>query len=115
MNPFFTHILTHAILLFLIQELLPGIQIQGFLSLILSAVVFFIIQVTIRPFFILLALPINILTLGLFTLVINALMLRLTALLVPGFTIFTFGAAFLGALILTISHSLLFQRIRFEK
>jgi putative membrane protein len=60
------------------------------------------VNAVIRPVVLLLTLPINILTLGLFTLVINACMLMIVANLVPGFIIETFRAAFWGALVISL-------------
>jgi len=61
-----------------------------------------IVNALIRPLLVFLTLPITILTLGLFLLVINALLLKLAAALVPGFRVRGFGAAFLGALLLSV-------------
>jgi putative membrane protein len=55
----------------------------------------------------LLTLPLSLLTLGLFLLVINALMLELASHLVPGFRVESFGAAFVGAVLLAIAHVLM--------
>lgn len=74
---------------------------------VVGSIVLGLINATIRPLLILLTLPINLLTLGLFTLVINGLMLWLVALLVPGFEIQTFGAAFFAAIILMIISSVI--------
>lgn len=88
--------------LLLIAWIVPGITIAGFNTALLAAVVIGLINVVIKPILILLTLPINILTLGLFTLVINALMFLLASKLVSGFQIIGFWSAFLGALILSI-------------
>ncbi len=79
--------------------LIPGVMIQNLLSLILVAIVWGLINVFIRPLIILLTLPINILTLGLFTLVINALLVLLVSAIVPGFRIRDFGSALLFAIV----------------
>lgn len=88
--------------LLLIAWIVPGITIAGLNTALLAAVVIGLINVVIKPILILLTLPINILTLGLFTLVINALMFLLASKLVPGFQIIGFWSAFIGALILSI-------------
>lgn len=82
--------------------LINGIKIQSITAGLLAAGILGIVNAVIRPVVLLLTLPINILTLGLFTLVINAAMLKLVALLVPGFVIETFGAALLGALLISV-------------
>lgn len=117
LNPLLNRIILNGFLLLFIQQIFSGIHFQGVLPIIVAAGVLGVINAYIRPFFILLSLPITILTLGLFTLVINGLMLRFTAFLVPGFTIYSFGAAFLGALVMSIINGLFFRRfhIHMEK
>lgn len=92
----------YAVALLLIAWIVPGITLAGFNTALLAAVVIGLINVVIKPILILLTLPINILTLGLFTLVINALMFLLASKLVPGFQIIGFWSAFIGAFILSI-------------
>lgn len=88
--------------LLLIAWIVPGITLAGFNTALLAAVVIGLINIVIKPILILLTLPINVLTLGLFTLVINALMFLLASKLVSGFKIIDFWSAFLGALIFSI-------------
>lgn len=80
--------------------------IEGFNVTVLGAIVGSIIlgfvNATIRPLILLITLPINMLTLGLFTLVINGLMLWLVSLFVKGFDVLNFGAAFIAALLITV-------------
>ncbi len=93
--------------LVLAASLVPGIRIESIGMGILAAGILGIINAVIRPVVLVLTLPINLLTLGLFTLVINAAMLKLVAVLVPGLVIDSFGAAFFGALIVSITSWLL--------
>ena len=86
----------------LVAKIVPGIEVKGLGNALLAALVLGVINALVKPIFVILTLPITILTLGLFLLVINALLLRLAAALVPGFTVRSFGAAFLGALLLSI-------------
>ncbi len=81
--------------------LIPGFELT-FWGAIVGSIFLGIINAIIRPVLILLTLPLNILTLGLFTLVINGFMLWLTAITVKGFDITGFGAALLSALVLSI-------------
>jgi len=81
---------------------IDGIRIQSIGMGILAAGILGVVNAVIRPLVLLLTLPINLVTLGLFTLVINAFMLEFVAYLVPGFVIETFRAAFWGALIISI-------------
>jgi len=82
--------------------LIKGIRIQSIEMGILAAGILGIVNAVIRPVVLVLTLPINLLTLGLFTLVINAAMLKLVSMVVPGFVIESFAAAFLGALIVSV-------------
>lgn len=81
--------------------LIQGVRIESIAMGILAAGILGVVNAVIRPLVLLLTLPITLITLGLFTLVINAVMLQLVANLVPGFTIETFGAAFWGAFIIS--------------
>jgi putative membrane protein len=81
---------------------IPGIRIQSVTMGIIAAGILGIINAVIRPLVLILTLPINLVTLGLFTFVINAAMLRLVADLVPGFVVESFGAAFFGALLISL-------------
>lgn len=88
----------------LASYLLEGIRIDGLWPLPVAAAILGIINRLLKPLVLLVTLPINILTIGLFTLVINAAMLFLASLLVPGFDVEGFGAAFFGALIVGITN-----------
>ena len=81
--------------------LIPGFELT-FWGAIVGSIFLGIINAIIRPVLILLTLPLNILTLGLFTLVINGFVLWLTAITVKGFDITGFGAAIISALVLSI-------------
>ncbi|MBI5071638.1 phage holin family protein [Candidatus Falkowbacteria bacterium] len=92
--------LIYAVAIMLLTYIVPGISVKNFYSALLAALVLGLVNAVIRPLIILLTLPVNILTLGLFTLVINALMLWFVASIVKGFDVKNFVAAFLGALVL---------------
>jgi len=94
--------LINAGTLILLATYLPGIAVSGWYSALIAALVLGLINALIRPLIILLTLPANILTLGLFTLVINALMFWFVATLVKGFTVAGFWPAFWGALIMSV-------------
>jgi len=82
--------------------LIDGISFAGPFTLFIAAIIFGIINALIRPVLMLLSLPLNIVTLGLFTLVVNAAMLGLTALVMPGMHVSGFWAAFFGAIIVAV-------------
>ena len=86
---------------------IDGIVIQSIGMGIVAAGILGVVNAVIRPVVLLLTLPINLLTLGLFTLIINAWMLQLVAWLVPGFVVETFTAALLGALLISLTSWLL--------
>ena len=88
----------------LIAAVVPGIHLSGVFGAIIVVVVLAVVNAVLKPVLIILTLPINILTLGLFTLVINALLFWLVAGLVPGFAVDGFWPAFWGALILSVIH-----------
>ena len=81
---------------------IPGIAVTSFYAALVAALILGLINALIRPFIILLTLPINILTLGLFTLVINALMFWLASSVVKGFFVAGFWPAFWGALTMCV-------------
>lgn len=87
--------------------LLPGVHISSFTSALVAAVVLGVINAFIKPILIILTLPINILTLGLFTLVINALIIILTSNLVPGFKVDGFLWALIFSIVLSLINSFL--------
>src|SRR6266568_1575091 len=92
----------NAFALFFVMKLVPGIQIDRFSDLLVATLVLGLLNAFLRPLVILLTLPVTVLTLGLFTLVINGLMFFLAAHLVSGFHVTGFGAAFLAALLFSL-------------
>ena len=108
-------LLINAVALWLAAQYVDGIRYTGTLpGLLVVALVFGAVNVLIKPVLKLLSLPVRILTLGLFTLVINAGMLLLTAKLASGwgFRVDGFGAAFIGALLVSIVSALLGLLVR---
>lgn len=98
-------ILTAAILA--AAYLLDGIKVSDFLSAFLAAAVLGILNAFLRPILILLTLPLNILSLGLFTFIINAFLLKLASGVITGFEVHGFWTALFGALIITLVSALL--------
>ena len=89
-------------LLYIVARLVPGMEIDGCLNAILAGLVLGIINALLKPLLVMLTLPITVLTLGLFLLVVNAFLLWLASAFVPGFQVKGFGAALLGALLLSL-------------
>jgi len=109
-------ILTLSILL--ASYLINGIEVSGFLSAILAAGALGFLNVFFRPVLLILTLPINILTLGLFTFVINAVILKMVSGVIPGFQVHGFWPAVFGALVISafnwILHTVIDERGRLE-
>ena len=82
--------------------LLDGIQVSGFFSAVFAAAVLGILNAVLRPVALLLTLPINILSLGLFTFIINALMLKIASGIIPGFGVYGFWTAIFGSLLISL-------------
>jgi putative membrane protein len=93
----------NALALLGIAYYLPGIEVSGFYAALITAMVLGLVNTLIKPVLVLLTLPINILSLGLFTFVINALLFWFVSTVVEGFGVAGFWAAFLGSLILSIT------------
>lgn len=92
---------TTALALWLTSFIVKGIAIEGIGSLFFAAVVLGIFNAVLRPLVLLITFPINLVTLGLFTLVINGAMLKLTSEVVRGFSVTGFWSAVIGALLLS--------------
>ena len=82
--------------------LLDGIQVSGFFPAVFAAAMLGILNAFFRPIALLLTLPINILTLGLFTFIINALMLKMASGIIPGFDVYGFWTAIFGSLLISL-------------
>jgi putative membrane protein len=94
--------LVSATALYLTSLVVRGIEIHGVVALLFAAVTIGILNAVVRPFILLLTLPLNVLTLGLFTLVVNAGMLWMASEVVRGFEVHGFWAALGGWLLLSI-------------
>lgn len=92
----------NAVALMLVPELLTDIRVDGYAAALISALLLGFVNAIIRPVLVLVTLPITILTLGLFTLVINALMFWAVSGLVEGFVVPDFWTAFWGALVYSV-------------
>jgi putative membrane protein len=99
---FLVHWLVVAVALWVTTSIVPGVSVASYTSLALAALVLGLVNALVRPVLVILTLPLTILTLGLFYLVVNGLAFGLAAALVPGFTVRSFGAAILGALVVSV-------------
>jgi putative membrane protein len=107
MKSFLLHLVLTAIALLVVANVVGGVQVSGFASALIGALILGLVNAFVRPVMILLTLPLTIVTLGLFLFVVNALMFWLVAALVPGFQIRGFAAALLGSLLLTVLNILI--------
>ena len=92
----------NTLALLLVANVVPHFSYRSWITLAIAAAVLGLLNAVVRPILWFITLPITILTLGLFLLILNAVMLELTAWLVPGFDIDGFGWAVVGALLLSI-------------
>jgi len=98
----FVRWIINAVALILIARFVPGIELSGWYAAFIVALVLGIINVVLRPILLFLTLPLNIVTLGLFTLVINGLLFWFAGSIVKGFDVGGFGVAFIGALLMSL-------------
>ena len=102
MRGFLIRTLISALGLWIAAKLIPSMHFDGAGTLLLAAVLLGVVNAVVRPVFLLLTLPITVLTLGLFLLVVNAAMLALVAAMLGGFTLTGFWSALFGALIVSL-------------
>ncbi len=101
--PFIVRMGANAIAILLIAYLLPGVMTaDGVLAALAAAFVLGLVNAVVRPVFILLTLPLTIITLGLFLLVVNGLLLWLVAAVVPGFHVGGFLGAVAGSVLISV-------------
>ena len=96
------NLLINGLAVYITARLLPGVSVDSFITAIIVSVVLALVNTFIKPILFILTLPATILTLGLFTLVINALMIFLVATFVPGFHVDGFWSALFFSLILSL-------------
>lgn len=95
-------LLVNTISIFLVSKFLDGVHLDGLTTAFIVALVLGIINAILKPILVILTLPITILTLGLFTFVINALLVLLASRLVPGFEVANFWTALLFSLLISL-------------
>src|SRR5882672_12598393 len=95
-----------ALAVWIVSRIVPGFVVTGAFAALIAALVIGLVNATLGFFIKIITFPLTVLTLGLFWLVINAVMLELASAIVPGFRIATFGAAFWGAIVLSLVNML---------
>lgn len=108
-------LLLNALAVFILAHLLNGVEVNGYLGAIIVAVVLAILNLFVKPILIIFTLPVTILTLGLFLLVINALIILLADKLVDGFSVSSFWTAILFSILLSILQSILYSIFKEQK
>jgi putative membrane protein len=96
-----------ALALYLVAQIIPGIQVRGFGTALLATIVIAVVNGTVGPVLKFLTFPLTVVTLGLFLLVVNAFLLKFASIFVPGFSVIGFLNALIGSVVLTILNSVL--------
>ena len=92
----------NAIALLAVAYIYPGVQVQDWKAAAIAALVLGLVNTLVKPILVLLTLPVTILTLGLFLVVLNALLFWAVAEMLPGFNVNGFWAAVLGAILYSV-------------
>ena len=108
-------LLLNALLVFALAWALPGVHVESFWIALVVAVILGFLNIFIKPILVIITIPVTILTLGLFLLVINALVIQLAAWIVDDFTVDTFWWALLFSLILSVMNSAFERSARDDK
>lgn len=104
-----TRLLLTALVLLIVAEYVPGINVDGFYPAIIAAVVLGLLNLFVRPVLVILTLPINVLSLGLFTFIINAALFWFAATFIDGFSVDSFLSALVGSLIVSAVSTLAYK------
>ncbi|KAA2245052.1 phage holin family protein [Chitinophaga agrisoli] len=104
---FLIRLLVSALAAMLTAYLLPGVKIDNFITALILALVLAVLNLLVKPILIILTLPATILTLGLFLLVINAIIILLAANLVKGFRVDGFFWALIFSIVMTVINSIM--------
>jgi putative membrane protein len=96
-----------ALAVIIVSKIVPGFIVTGFVAALIAALVIGLVNATLGFVVKVITFPLTVLTLGIFWLIINAIMLELASVFVPGFHIRSFGAAFWGAIVLSLVNMLL--------
>jgi len=102
-------ILLTAVVVFLIAKFLPGVSVAGYGTAVIVALVLALLNLIVKPILVILTLPVTILTLGLFLLVINAIIILLADSFISGFGVDGFWIALIFSLLLSIFQSILYS------
>lgn len=108
-------LLLTAVAVIVLAKVLPGVEVSGYLSAIIVAIVLAILRLLVRPVLVILTLPVTIVTLGLFLLVINAIIILLADFFIDGFAVRNIWWALIFSILLSFLQSLLHSLLSKEK
>ena len=108
-------LLLTAVAVVVLAKILPGVAVDGYLSAIIVAVVLALLRLTVRPILIILTLPVTIVTLGLFLLIINAIIILMAEYVISGFVVRNIWWALLFSLLLSFLQSILYSLLEKDK
>ena len=108
-------LLLNALAVFILAHLLSGVAVDGYVGALIVAIVLSILNLLVKPILIIFTLPATILTLGLFLLVINAVIILLADKLIDGFAVANFWWAILFSILLSILQSILQSLLKEDK
>lgn len=111
----FLKIILTAFAVIILSNILPGVEVTGYISAVIVAIVIALLNMFVRPLLIFFTLPATIVTLGLFLFVINAIIIMLADHLVDGFAVSGFFAAFFFSILLSVFRSFLFSLLKEDK
>lgn len=103
------NLLIYSIAVYATAQLLPGVTLNSFMTAVVVTIILGIVNAFVKPVFILLTLPVSILTFGLFTFIINALMILLVDAVIAGFEVRSFWWALLFSLVLSVMSAAIFS------
>lgn len=112
---FILRLLLSALAVVILSEVLPGVTVENYLTAILVAVVLSLLNFLVKPILILLTLPITIVTLGIFLLFINGIIILLADYFISGFSVSNIWWALLFSLLLSFLQSILFSLLKEDK
>jgi len=94
--------IVNALALYIVSKIVPGVYVSDFISALVAVIVIGFVNAIVKPILLFLTLPISILTLGLFTFIVNAAMLLLASLVAPGFKVDGFSTALIASIVLSV-------------
>lgn len=112
---FILRMLLTALAVLLLANILPGVSVESYWIAVLVAVVLSLLNLLVKPLLVILTLPVTLITLGLFLLVINAIIILLASKLVSGFAVDGFWTALLFSLLLSLLQAILFTFLKDDK